>query len=182
MIIRPNIKSITIEMMSYTQDRKFITIHETNELVEHENMDYQISKELYESILYNDIEKFKKIYNKYISNNDVSCYFTYTEDPLYNRSRQFYPLCTCLNKTEEHVVYVHKHCYQHKCNCTNGKRYSVARTAYEIAFKQQYNIKTPLFTFYIKDMLEEFNHSDFIKNDIIHFIESDGVIDFDFSE
>ncbi len=169
-------------MMSYTPDRKFITIHETNEQVETENIDYQISKELYESILSNDIEQFQKVYSKYISNNDISCYFIYTNDPLYNKTRTFYPLCTCANKTEDHVVYVHKHCYQHKCNCTNGKRYSVLRNAYEIAFKKQYNIKLSLFTFYIKDMFEEFSRGDFVKNDIIHFIESDGVIDFEFCE
>jgi hypothetical protein len=58
----------------------------------------------------------------------------------------------------------------------------VLRNAYEIAFKKQYNIKLSLFTFYIKDMFEEFSRGDFVKNDIIHFIESDGVIDFEFSE
>ena len=77
---------------------------------------------LQESILDNNFEEFKKIYEtEYIHDPAICDYFNY-EDENNNNWVNTYSLCICPNKETE-PEHVHKNMNNRQCNCANGKRY-----------------------------------------------------------
>lgn len=95
---------------------------------------YIIVARLQESILANNYELFKKIYEEeYISNLEICDFFKFEEE---NNNWWFnsYSLCECSNKNEE-PDRIHKYMYIRPCCCRNGKRYLAYLCAFNAGLK-----------------------------------------------
>lgn len=95
---------------------------------------YKIVARLQESIIANNFELFKKIYEEEYINNKEICDFFKFEEEHNNWWFNSYSLCQCSNKTEE-PDRIHKYMYVRPCWCNNGKRYLAYLCAFNAGLK-----------------------------------------------
>jgi hypothetical protein len=169
---------------NYVPDRVLINIGsgvEQNTL--NANSNYSLLKELYETNDNGDLYRYQQIYNKFMSDSKIYCFHSYTDHPPGFVTRQFYPLCTCINintpsansDPEDLLVKIHRGLYELPCNCRNGKRYFALRNAYEIEYKKASGELGSHITYSIKNLCDESTQP--IRSPIIDWIELEGPVD-----
>lgn len=163
----------------YTPDGKCLIDNSAEQ-----DKNYLFLKELYESNVDNDLNKYIELYSQYINDKNIYNFHTYSDHPPSCCTRVFYPGCTCENKNEDSLVKIHRDRYEQSCNCVGGKRYLALRNAYEIELKKQFNEKSSLFGFSIIELFKFFkcDYNSFNKSDIIKYIESTGDVDLQYIE
>lgn len=137
---------------------------------------YTFLQKLYDTNVSGDLEKYKVLFNEFISNKELFGYFSYTDHPASSCDRQFYPLCEC-SINEDSLIKIHRDYYEAECRCPNGKRYIALRNAYEIAAENS----GCYVTFSIKELKKNSN-ADFENDPIIQWIESTGPVFYDYKE
>ncbi len=168
-------------MSNYIPGRITVTIDSNNS--QEDNVidpNYSMLKELYEYNEQNNLDKYKQIYHKFISNPEIYCFHSFSEHPPKSVQRQFYPLCSCFRlhtDPEDLLVKVHRGLHELACNCHNGKRYFALRNAYEIAYKKASGELGCYVTFSIKDLINSNQSNQPIQSPIIDWIELEGPID-----
>ena len=118
---------------------------------------YLFLQNLYKTNQSGDLETYKQLFEKFITDPNICVYFSYTDHPASNCDQVFYPLCECMID-EDSLIKIHKGLYEAKCSCTAGKRYIALRNAYEIALGK----KCIMCTFQISDLIKENNFDETI--------------------
>lgn len=138
---------------------------------------YKIVARLQESILANNFELFKQIYeHEYINNSEICDFFKFEEE---NNNWWFnsYSLCQCSNKTDE-PERIHKYMYVRPCCCKNGKRY----LAYLCAFNAGLQKYGYYYDINPKNLPIKIDVCTFIDTFIKKYLLEDGPIDLKYQQ